>query len=209
MAIVFCTSNYRYKQLGAIDLADSNNKIDSCMLAIMYADNYYGFKCTTIPIHYYQISLLLGMQLLLMKQLILQIGSSWIRWVNNDYEVSEDSVGFHCYPNTTSDTLYNVVTDILTQCTLPLALCKRLAFDGAANMQGKWNRFATKVRNEVPGAVPVHCLAHCINLCFQDAGHKLLFLRDAIDTVREIAKLIKFSPKKHNYFQRNWPNLKI
>lgn len=123
-----------------------------------------------------------------------------IRWMNNDYEVSEDSVGLHCLPNTTSDTLYNIVTDILTQCTLALAICKGLAFDGAANMQEKWNELATKVRNEVPGAVPVHCLAHCINLCFQDAGHKLPFLQDALDTVREIAKLIKFSPKKAHLF---------
>ena len=37
-----------------------------------------------------------------------------IRWVSNDYEVSEDPAGLYCLPNTTSDTLYTVVTDILT-----------------------------------------------------------------------------------------------
>ena len=40
-----------------------------------------------------------------------------IRWVSNDYEVSEDSVGLYCFPNTTSDTFYTVVTDILTWCS--------------------------------------------------------------------------------------------
>ena len=96
-----------------------------------------------------------------------------IRWVNNDYEVSEDSVGLYCLPNTTSNTLYSVVTDI------------GQAYDGASNMQEKLNGLATKIRNEVPAALPVHCLAHSLNLCLQDAGRNLLFLRDALDAVKQ------------------------
>ena len=44
----------------------------------------------------------------------------------------------------------------------------------------------------------MHCFAHCLNLCLQEAGRKLVLLRDAIDTVQEIAKLIIFSPKRSN-----------
>ncbi len=36
----------------------------------------------------------------------------------------------------------------------------------------------------------------CLNLCLQDAGRKLSFLRDALDTVKEIVKLIQLSPKR-------------
>ena len=67
-------------------------------------------------------------------------------------------------------------------------------------MQGRRSGLATKIRNEVPAAVPVHCLAHCLNLCLQDAGRKLPFLRDALDTAKELAQLIKFSPKRAHLF---------
>jgi len=124
-----------------------------------------------------------------------------IRWVNNQYEIHEDPVGLYCLPDTKADTLYTVVTDILTRCALPLSMCRGQAFDGASNMQGKRNGLATKIRKEVPAALPVHCLAHCLNLRLQDAGRKLSFLRDALDIIREIIKLIRYSPKRAHFFQ--------
>ena len=62
-------------------------------------------------------------------------------------------------------------------------------------MQGKRKVVATRILKENPAAIVVHCYAHCLNLCLQDAGRKLDFLRDALDIVKEVAKLIKFSPK--------------
>ena len=67
-------------------------------------------------------------------------------------------------------------------------------------MQGKRNGLATKIRRQVTAALPVHCLAHCVNLCLQDAGRKLPLLRDALEVVREIVKLIRFSPKRAHLF---------
>ena len=42
--------------------------------------------------------------------------------------------------------------------------------------------------------------AHSHNLCLQDAGRKIVFLRDASESVREITNLIKFSPKERSCF---------
>lgn len=61
---------------------------------------------------------------------------------------------------------------------------------------------ATKVRNEVPAAVVVHCFGHYLNLCLQSAGRKLDFLCDSLNMVKEIAKLIKFSPKRSHLLQK-------
>ncbi len=110
-----------------------------------------------------------------------------IRWVSSEYEVSEDPVGLYCLPDTKSDTLYKVVTDILIRCTIPLSFCRGQTFDGASSMQGKRSGLAAKIRKDVPAALPVHCLAHCLNLC---SGRKLTFLRDVLDTVKEIVKLM-------------------
>ena len=123
-----------------------------------------------------------------------------IRWVNDDYGVNEDPVGLFSVPDTTSNTLTKVIQDMLKRCSLPLSLCRGQANDGAANMQGKRNGVATKIHKDVPAAIAVHCFAHSLNLCLQDAGRKLVFLRNALDTVKEIAKLIKFSPKRSHLF---------
>lgn len=51
-------------------------------------------------------------------------------------------------------------------------------------------------------ALPVHCFGHCLNLCLQDVGRQIPALRDALDIVREIGKLIKFSPNRSHLFSQ-------
>ena len=67
-------------------------------------------------------------------------------------------------------------------------------------MAGKRKSLATLIRNEVPAALPVHCLAHLLNLCLQDVGRQNHLLRDAMDIVREIVGLINRSPKRTHLF---------
>ena len=42
------------------------------------------------------------------------------------------------------------------------------AYDGASVMQGKRNGVATRIRQDVLQALPVHCLAHSLNLRLQE-----------------------------------------
>ena len=74
------------------------------------------------------------------------------------------------------------------------------AYDGAANMQGKRTGVATQIKNDNSAALPVHCFAHSLNLCLQDAGRKISVLRNALETVRKISKLINLSPKRSHLF---------
>jgi hypothetical protein len=123
-----------------------------------------------------------------------------IRWVSDDYTVSEDPVGLYCLPDTTANTITKVLKDLLIRCAFPINLCSGQAYDGAANMQGIRKGVATQIRAECPAALPVHCFAHSLNLCLQDAGRKISLLRDALDVVREISQLIRFSPKRSHLF---------
>ena len=123
-----------------------------------------------------------------------------IRWVNDEYDISEDPVGLVCLPNTTADTLTKVLKDLLLRCSLPLSLCRGQAYDGASNMQGKRKGLATQIKRDNPAALSVHCFAHCLNLCLQDAGRQITLLRNALDLVKEISKLIRFSPKRSHLF---------
>ena len=125
-----------------------------------------------------------------------------IRWVNESYEISEDPVGLFCLTNTTADAICDAIKDILIRSSLPLSLCRGQAYDGASNMQGCRKGVATQIKRESPSALSVHCFAHKLNPCLQDVGKQLVFLRDALEVVREIAKLIKFSPKRASLFSQ-------
>ena len=44
------------------------------------------------------------------------------------------------------------------------------------------------------------CCAHSLNLCLQDVGRKIVCLRDALETIREVNKLICLSLKRLTLF---------
>ena len=123
-----------------------------------------------------------------------------IRWVNADYTIQEDAVGLFRVPDTRAETLFSVIKDLLIRCNLPMSLCRGQAYDGASNMQGRRSGVATRFRNENPAAIAVHCCAHSLNLCLQDIGRKLPCIRDALETVKDISKLIRYSPKRSHLF---------
>ena len=126
-----------------------------------------------------------------------------IRWVSDNYEAHEDPVGLCRVPDTKAETLFQIIKDLLIRCNLPLALCRGQAYDGAANMQGRRTGVATRIKNEQPAALPVHCCAHSLNLCLQDAGRKLACLRDALEICRGTVDLIRLSPKRLHLFSSN------
>ena len=61
---------------------------------------------------------------------------------------------------------------------------------------------ATQIQTEEKAAIRVHCLAHCLNLCLQDAARKCAIVRDALDLIMEISKLIQYSPKRSGIFEQ-------
>ena len=124
-----------------------------------------------------------------------------IRWVSDTYEVQEDLIGMIHVPSTTASTLTATIKDVLIRCILPLSNCRGQAYDGAANMMGHLRGVATVIENEHPSAIKVHCFAHCLNLCLQDAAKKCQPVRNALDVTMELSKLILYSPKRTLIFQ--------
>ena len=66
-------------------------------------------------------------------------------------------------------------------------------------MSGRIRVVATRFKEE-PAALYVHSLAHSLNLCLQDASRSCNSVRDSLQLVMEIIKLIKFSPKRTTLF---------
>lgn len=59
----------------------------------------------------------------------------------------------------------------------------------------------TRIRNENPKALFVHCNAHRLNLVVQDALTKITFVRDFIGCVKEMINFVRDSPKRLGRFK--------
>ena len=123
------------------------------------------------------------------------------RWLDNMYDINEDPIGLIQLPKTGANTLTSALKDVLVRCILPLSQCRGQAYDGTSAMSGRIKGVATQIKNEQPAALHVHCLAHCLNLCLQDATRICNCVRDTLELIMELVKLIKFSPKRSTLFQ--------
>lgn len=123
-----------------------------------------------------------------------------IRWVGSDFVIHEDFIGLCQVEKTTASFLTDAIKDILLRCTLPLSLCRGQGYDGAAAMMGHLNGVATQLQKEESRAIPVHCFAHSLNLCLQDAAKSCNIVRDSLSLIQEICQLICFSPKRQSLF---------
>ena len=94
------------------------------------------------------------------------------------------------------------IKDALIHCSLPIIQCRGQGYDGASNMMGRLRGVARQIMSEEETAIPVHCFAHCLNLCLQDSAKKCECIRNAFDLVFEICQLIQYSPKRSLIFQQ-------
>lgn len=124
-----------------------------------------------------------------------------IRWVSPEYEIHEDLIGIVDVPNTTAETLTSMILDLLIRCGLDIKNCRGQAYDGASNMTGRLNGVATRVKSITPAAVSIHCVAHSLQLCLQDATAASIPIRNALNIASDLHNLIKISPKRSAFFQ--------
>ena len=124
-----------------------------------------------------------------------------VRWVDSRYDIYEAALGLVQLPDTKALTLFSIIKDVLVRCSLPLSSCIGQAYDGAACMSGLRNGVQALVKKEAVHCLYVHCFAHSLNLCVQDVTKKCELLRNCMDFIFQLVKLIKFSAKRLNLFE--------
>ena len=122
---------------------------------------------------------------------------------------NEEFVGFYEIPNTNAETIATVIKDVLFRIGLPLRSCRGQCYDGAGPMAGIKNGLGVIIQREVPTAHLTHCHGHALSLAVHDTTKGSKILSDAMDTSREVCKLIKFSPKRQAFFERIKDDMKI
>ena len=78
-----------------------------------------------------------------------------IRLVDSNYDIHEDTLGLFQLPDTKAATIFSVIKDMLTRCSLPLSQCRGQAFDGASNMSGIRNGVQALITREEDRALYV------------------------------------------------------
>ena len=124
------------------------------------------------------------------------------RWVDSDFEPHEDFVGLHKVDKINADTLVAVIKDVVLRMNLDLHNCRGQCYDGAANMAGSRTGTATQLRQVEERAIFTHCYGHALNLAVADVVKESRMVRDVLDTVGEITKLLKYSPRRDSLFEQ-------
>ena len=80
-------------------------------------------------------------------------------------------------------------------------------FDGASVMMGSRNGVKTKLLNDHPSALIIHCVAHRLELGILDAVKTVPYLQDFENNMKEIIKLYHYSPKRRRELKEVASNL--
>ena len=80
-----------------------------------------------------------------------------LRWVDDRFEVFEDTLGLVQLDETNAECITAAIIDALTRCNLDLLNCRDQAYDGAATMSGAYSGVATRVSAHEPRAFYVYC----------------------------------------------------
>ena len=125
-----------------------------------------------------------------------------IRWVDETFKDHEDVIGMYNVGKIDAHTLTAAIQDVLLRMNLKMSQCRGQCYDGASNMAGSKHGVAAKLLAEEPHAFLTHCYGHALNLAVGDAIKQSKVCRDALDTAFEVSKLIRFSPKRNDTFNR-------
>ena len=132
-----------------------------------------------------------------------------LRHVDDQWDVHEDVIGLHALESTSAASIVFVIKDILLRLNFRIDNCRGQCYDGASTMSGGRSGVATQIADSEPRVLYTHCYGHALNLATQDAIKGVKLMADTFDTVYEITKLIKKSPKRQSIFKaiKNWEEI--
>lgn len=99
----------------------------------------------------------------------------------------------------TSQRLYEEITNLLSQNSIPLKNVIGFASDGCNTMFGSKNSVASKLAKDIPGLMLQKCVCHSLHLCASEACKKLP--RRCADLARNIYGFFKNSAKRQAMFK--------
>ena len=120
-----------------------------------------------------------------------------IRWVDENFAVHEDFIAMYPLERTTADHIVAVLKNCLISMHLRIENARGQCYDGASTMAGEKTGVATQIKALNSKYLYTHCYGHALNLAVADAIKSVKCISNSLETVREIAKLVKKSPQRN------------
>ena len=119
-----------------------------------------------------------------------------IRWVTKDLEVEENFIDLVLLERAQADVIVAAVKDVLMGLSLPISNAKAQCYDGCSIMVGSKKGVVMIIKQSQPNCLLIHCYCHALNLDVGDAIKNVPVLKESLEDVYELTKLIKYSPKR-------------
>ena len=117
-------------------------------------------------------------------------------WTDEFLMPHEDFGGLYQIDRADASTIAVVVKDVLIRLQMPLDKCRGQCYDGCSTMSGHKNGVTAIIKKDEPRALFTHCYGHALILAASEALMQCGHMKHSLDTVYEITKLVKFSPKQ-------------
>ncbi len=92
--------------------------------------------------------------------------------------------------------LVSAIKDVLLRMNISFDKLRGQCYDGESAMSGSKNGVAKCISDIEPRALFTQCYGHALNLAASDTVKKSKIVKDALNLTQEIAKLIKYSPRR-------------
>ena len=114
-----------------------------------------------------------------------------IRWVNENFAVHEDFIALYPLERTTADHIVAVLKNCQISMHLHIENVRGHCYDCASTMAGEKTGVAIQIKALNSKCLYTHCFGRALNLAVADAIKSVKCISDSLETVREIAKLVK------------------
>ncbi|CAN1280385.1 Zinc finger MYM-type protein 1 [Linum perenne] len=119
-----------------------------------------------------------------------------LRFVNSAGILTERFFAIKGVSETSSETLKQVICDVLSQYNLQVEKLRGQGYDGASNMSGKFNGLKALFLKDFPYAYFVHCFAHRLQLTLVSSAKDY-------DPIWDLINIVKSSPKRNTELQEH------
>ncbi|XP_061368974.1 uncharacterized protein LOC133311864 [Gastrolobium bilobum] len=124
-----------------------------------------------------------------------------LRFVDKDGFIKERFFYLYHVQDTSSMTLKNAISEILSHHCLDIQNIRGQGYDGASNMRGEWNGLQALFLNECHCAYYVHCFAHRLQLALIAVSKEVSSIYQFFQNLNFIINIITASSKRHDQFQ--------
>jgi hypothetical protein len=125
-----------------------------------------------------------------------------VRWVDDNFEAHDEFLGLQQLEDGSAQSIVQGIKTAIEKMGLQINKLRGQCYDGCSTMAGAKTGVATRIKEDEPRALYTHCYGHATNLACSESIRQVKVVKDAHDTLHEITKLVRNSPKRDTHLEK-------